>query len=265
MLLGLSINAGAIIELGQAFTGTVVLYVVATLAAGALLLRLFNIEPVVGVMLILGTAICGGTAIAAAAPFLNAKAPQLGVALAAVFLLNMVALLVFPHLGEWLAMTGLEFGAWVALAVHDTSSVVATAAVFDQAVVDQSATHSAVATATTIKLERTLFLIPAITFLACWQQGERGSSLLRYVKVPMFVLLFLAAAILGTFVSIPAIIGDLAQVACKVLLVVALFLVGLEMNRGCIRKLNGKVGVFAIVLWLVMAPIAYGLVHFALA
>ena len=164
-----------------------------------------------------GTAICGGTAIATLAPIIQAKPQHVGVAMALVFLFNAVALLTFPYIGHALDLSQQDFGAWVALAIHDTSSVVATAAIYgDEAAV----------VATTVKLGRTLWLIPLAFAVGLIYRSSEAR-----LRVPGFILLFIAAAVLGSFIPMnDALLGGIS-VLSKALLVVALGMIGLEIDR----------------------------------
>ena len=252
VLLGLTMNTAALLALSASFSGAVTAYVLSCLAVGWLLSRLLRVDPITGSLLTLGTAICGGTAIAACAPFFKADAARLGVALGAVFLLNMVALFAFPPLAEWMALSELEFGAFAALAVHDTSSVVATAAVYGE---------EAAEVATTVKLGRTLWLVPIVILLGIWKNGERGKAVLSRARVPGFVLAFIAATVVATLLPLPADVLSLIKSISKTLLVLALFFVGLELTRETLGRLGGREGVFALAIWVVMVPIAYGLVQ----
>ncbi len=254
IILGLTMNAGALIALSATFSGAVTVYVLTCLLLGWGVARLMRVDVVTGSLLTLGTAICGGTAIAACAPFFKADAPRLAIALGAVFLLNMVALFGFPPIAEWLEVTQQQFGAFSALAVHDTSSVVATAAVYGE---------EAAEVAATVKLGRTLWLVPVLVVLGMWKNGERGTAVLRRARVPLFVLGFIAAAALATLVDFPAHWVDLFKGASKLLLVLALYFVGLELTRETLRRLGGREGLFAVLLWLMMMPLAALLVHLA--
>jgi uncharacterized integral membrane protein (TIGR00698 family) len=254
VLLGLTMNAGALLSLSQSFSGAVTAYVVAAIGMGWLVAKLFRVDVVTASLLTLGTAICGGTAIAACAPFFKADAARIGLALGAVFLLNMVALFAFPPLAGWLGMSQLEFGGFAALAVHDTSSVVATAAVYGE---------EAAEVATTVKLGRTLWLVPVVVVLGMWKNGERGRALLQRARVPLFVVAFIAAAVVATLFSLPAELLGALKMVSKVLLVLALFFVGLELTRATLARLGGREGVFALGLWVLMLPVAYVLVMLA--
>jgi len=252
--LGLTMNAAALVSLSASYSGAVTAYVLVTLVVGWLVAKIMRVDVVTASLLTLGTAICGGTTIAACAPFFKADAGRIGLALGAVFLLNMVALFAFPPIGEWLELTQLEFGAFSALAVHDTSSVVATAAVYGE---------DAAEVATTVKLGRPLWLVPLVVVLGMWKNGERGKALLQRARVPGFVVAFIVAAGLATWLTLPPELLNGLKYVSKTLLVFALFFVGLELTRETLVRLGGRDGVFAIVIWLAVIPIAFGLVIYA--
>ena len=201
-------------------------------------------------LLTAGTAICGGTAIATLAPLIEAESKQFAVAAALVFLLNIVAVFTFPLIGQWLALSQETFGAWVALAVHDTSSVVATAAIYG----DQ-----ATQVATTVKLGRTLWLIPlAFAVSLIYQRGKPGAG--AKIRVPGFVLMFVGAAIVASLLNLPETVTSGVGMVSKVLLVVALAMVGLDISRGTLKTLKGSTVAFGVGLWLIVAPAALLLV-----
>ena len=151
VLLGLKLNAGEVIKLTQDYAPIVAGYVVLAMVLGLLIGKLVQNTSKSSQLVSAGTAICGGTAVATISPVIQAKTEETGVALSLIFLLNIFALLLFPYIGQYLQMTQEQFGVWVALSVHDTSSVVATSAIFGE---------EAMKVATTVKLGRTLWLIP---------------------------------------------------------------------------------------------------------
>jgi uncharacterized membrane protein YadS len=153
--------------------------------------------------------------------------------------LNAVALFTFPVIGHHLGLSQTQFGVWVALAIHDTSSVVATAAIYGK---------EALEVATTVKLGRTLWLIPVALLVSL----QFGASTAR-VRVPGFILAFVAASVLATVVPIPAWATQGAGRVSKVLLVVALFFIGTEITWSTLRLMRGRVLGHAIVLWLAAA------------
>ena len=242
VLLGLRLNVETIWTLSADYALLTTGYVIITVLAGLALGAILNAGAVSSQLIASGTAICGGTAIASLSPLLGARPHETAVALALVFLLNVVAVFSFPAIGHWLQLSQLEFGLWSAIAIHDTSSVVATAGIYGS---------EAQEVATTIKLGRTLWLIPAV-FIASLV-GQRGSAKLR---VPGFILLFIAAAAVGSFLSLPDFLVATASALSKGLLVAALFFVGTELTRSTISEIRGRIAWQAFLLWLMVAPLS---------
>jgi uncharacterized integral membrane protein (TIGR00698 family) len=245
VLLGVNLDAREMWQVSQDFAGLIALYVVLTLGAGIALGRILNVDGILTRLIAAGTAICGGTAIATLSPILRARPDQLALALAIVFSLNMVALLTFPLVGEWLSMSQAQFGVWTALAVHDTSSVVATAAIYGQ---------QATEVATTVKLGRTLWLIPLTLVVSLlYRTGNTR------IRIPGFIGLFILASLLGSlaraYSAAPQIIFDGVQYASRALIVVALFFIGLEFTRETLRNLQGRVIWQALLLWATIVPL----------
>jgi len=244
VLLGFNLDALNMWEVSRDYAGLIALYVILTLGAGIALGRLFGADGNLTRLIAAGTAICGGTAIATLSPILKARADQMAVALTIVFFLNMIALMTFPLVGGWLGMTQEQFGVWSALAVHDTSSVVATAAAYGQ---------QAAEVATTLKLGRTVWLIPLILAFSLLS-GAKGAK----IPIPGFIVLFILASIIGSavraYLGLPQILSGGAQYASKALIVVALFFIGLECTRDTVRNLHGRVVWVALVLWAVAVP-----------
>ncbi len=254
VLLGLELDLTTLWTLSVRYLGGIAVYVVATLALGFGLGRLLRVEAPASALVSSGTAICGGTAIATLSAIVRAQPHQTGVALAIVFLLNALALVGFPAIGHWLELSQHDFGVWVALAVHDTSSVVATAKIYGA---------EAAQVATTLKLGRTLWLVPLAlaVSLSARPPGRRpaapGASSPPSspgVRIPRFIVLFVAAAAAGTWLQIPSTVASLAAWSSDALLVTALFLVGTELTRGTVRRIRGRMLWQALALWLVAAP-----------
>ena len=247
VLLGFTLGFEQLVSVSAQYGFMVAAYVGMTAVFGLCLFWLVKSNRTESVLLTAGTGICGGTAIATLAPLMRAAPQQLAVASALVFLLNVVAVFTFPTLGRWLGLSQEVFGAWVALAVHDTSSVVATAAAYG----DQ-----AVQVATTVKLGRTLWLIPlAFIFSIVWRAPNAK------VRVPVFVLLFVAAAGLSSILSLPDVVVQGLGVVSKSLLVIALTLIGLQINRATLSELSPRIVLFGIGLWMLVAPLALLLVQ----
>ena len=222
VLLGLTLGFDRMMQVSADYGLVVAVFVLGTLALGFLLAKLLASETNEATLLSSGTAICGGTAIATLAPLIQAKPHNVGVAMALVFLLNAVALLTFPYIGHALELSQQDFGAWVALAIHDTSSVVATAAIYgDEAAV----------VATTVKLGRTLWLIPlAFVVSLLYRSGEAR------LRVPGFILLFILAAALGSVLPLADQVLVTIGVLSKTLLVIALGMIGLEIDRNTLSQ-----------------------------
>jgi len=241
VLLGLKLQLETVWSLSASYTWGVALFVVSTIVIGLLLGRLLAAGRIPTQLLSAGTAICGGTTIASLSPVIGAKAEDTAVTLSLVFLLNVVALLLFPVIGYWLDLSQTQFGLWSALAIHDTSSVIATATIYGD---------EAGEVATTIKLGRTLWLIPLV--LGASLMSGQGNVRLR---VPGFILLFLLATALATILPIPDPITRLASALSKALLVCALFFVGMGLTRSTVRQIRGRVLWHGVILWLIVAPV----------
>ncbi|TNF80270.1 MAG: putative sulfate exporter family transporter [Gammaproteobacteria bacterium] len=245
VLLGFKLNLQTVWQLSATYTWGVAIFVLGTLGVGYLYARALRSDRIPSALIVSGTAICGGTTIATLSPVIGARPHETAVTLSLVFLLNVVALFTFPVIGHWLGVSELEFGLWSALAIHDTSSVVATAAIYGD---------EAAEVATTIKLGRTLWLIPLVLLASVLASGQAESGAAR-VRVPGFILAFVAAASVGTFVPLPDLLTSGASTLSKALLVCALFLVGCELTRATLKEIRGKTFWLGIGLWLTAAPL----------
>jgi uncharacterized integral membrane protein (TIGR00698 family) len=247
VLLGLKLNAGELVKISADYSVLVTGYVGLTLCAGLATGWLLGNERKSSQLIASGTAICGGTAIASLSPVIRAEPEQTGVALTLVFLLNAVALFTFPAIGEYLALSQEQFGVWAALAIHDTSSVIATSALYG----DEAAT-----VATTVKLGRTLWLIPLLLVFSIVEHS--GSARLR---IPLFIVGFIAAACVGSLVDLPETVLSGAATASKILLVVALFAIGTQISRSTLGQLRGRVLLHGLLLWALVVPLTLALVR----
>jgi uncharacterized integral membrane protein (TIGR00698 family) len=244
--LGAGMDLRAVARAGASGALYTALGIGAALLLGALLSRLLGVPRVLAALLSVGTAICGGSAIAAAAAVLRPKDHETSVALATVFLLNAVALFVFPPLGHLAHLSDGQFGLWAALAIHDTSSVVAAALHWG---------GGAATVATTVKLARALWIVPVSFALGAWnrryQEAPEGQA--AKPKRPWFILGFLAAAALTTYVPELRPLGLLAAAGARQLLVLVLFLVGAGLTRGALRAVGVRPLLFGVLLWVAMA------------
>ena len=235
VLLGFGLNAQEVLALGQGTLLLTATTVLGVLAAGFSLWRLLQPPQIQGALLSAGTAICGGTTVATLAPVLKAKPEDTATCLALIFLLNAVAVLVYPVIGAQLALSDTQFGLWAALSIHDTASVLAAAASFSP---------EALETATVVKLGRTLWLIP-LTLVASALTRRRGAS-----PFPPFILFFLAAVMLRTLLPLGPAFLSAAALASKTLLLGALFLIGMQIDRDALKTLSPRLWAQGLLLWL---------------
>ena len=246
VLLGFSLGIDSLMQMSSDYGVIVAVFVLGTLGLGLLIGKLLRSNEVETTLLASGTAICGGTAIATLAPLINAKPQQFAVATALVFLLNIIALLTFPFIGTQLGLSQEVFGAWVALAIHDTSSVMATAAIYGD---------EAVQVAAAVKLGRTLWLIP-LAFAVSLLYGRREAK----IRVPTFVILFVGMAIASRFIPLEPVVVGYIGLLSKTLLVIALAMIGLEINRQTLSQMSMRSIGLGVGLWVIVAPVALALV-----
>lgn len=220
---------------GMMFT---ILTVSGTMLIGWFIGRKLKLDSKTSYLISAGTAICGGSAIAAVGPVIKANDGQLSVALGIVFILNAIALFLFPVLGNLLNMSQHEFGLWSAIAIHDTSSVVGAASTYGQ---------EALSVATTVKLTRALWIIPlAFVSSLIFKQGSGKMYL------PWFILLFVVAMVLNTYTPLPDVLTDGIVTVSKRLLTVTLFFIGASVSRQVIRSVGLKAIVLGVLVWLVI-------------
>lgn len=206
-----------------------------TLLGGLLLGKLFSIKKKANVLISVGTAICGGSAIAAIAPIIEAKQEETSIALATIFVLNSAALFLFPFIGELLTLSQNQFGLWSAIAIHDTSSVVGAA---------QKYGEEALKIATTVKLERALWIIPISLITSLSFKNER-----KQVKIPYFILLFVVAMVINTFIPPLSSLNELIVHVSKKLLTLTLFLIGSGLTLKSIQTAGVKPLLQGTLLW----------------
>ena len=254
--LGADMNLRAVAKAGLHGLGYTAVSIVLVLALGWWLARLMKVKRDAGLLISVGTAICGGSAIAAVAPVLRAKEHEISVALATVFLLNAVALVIFPPIGHAVGLGQEAFGLWSALAIHDTSSVVGAGLAYGP---------RALEVATTVKLARALWIVP-LTLGIGWMVARRGevSADPTPVKKPWFIAGFLAMAALVTFVPVLQVPGHLVAVIARRVLVLTLFLIGAGLNRAALRSVGVRPFMQGLVLWLLVGSIGLGAVKLGL-
>ena len=247
--LGFGLPLGAVVSAGLTGLWVTGLGVLAILACGLLLARAFGLDRECGHLISAGTAICGGSAIAAVAPVIGARSEAISMSLACVFVLNAIALYAFPWIGGLLDLSQSEFAVWAAIAIHDTSSVVGAAATYGE---------QALAEATVLKLARALWIVPLVVGFLVFARREEGRA--GRITWPLFVALFVLAAGLRT--TLPALENQfdiLAGVARRGLVLV-LFLIGSGLGMTMLRSLGWRPLAHAAVLWLLVSSVALALV-----
>lgn len=233
--LGFGIHLDQAIEASKQGLGLIIASIFCTLLLGYLLTKLLRLEQKTGHLIASGTAICGGSAIAAVAPAINAKDDQTSLALATVFVLNSVALFVFPAVGHLLEMSQHAFGTWAAIAIHDTSSVVGAAGAYGD---------EALKTATTLKLARALWIIPVAFISALLFKGDS-----KKIGIPFFIVFYCVAILIAHFLPAFQPAYDLIFTFSKRVLVVCLFLIGSGITIQKLRTAGLQPLLLGILLW----------------
>lgn len=240
--LGFGMNLHQVLAAGRSGLVYTALSITLTLALGLLLGWLLRIRQRVSFLVSVGTAICGGSAIAAVAPILAATQEEIAISLGAIFLLNSIALLVFPPIGAALHLSQTQFGLWAALAIHDTSSVVGAAAKYGA---------PALALATTVKLARALWIVPVSVGVAAMRKSPGGIR--SRIQLPWFILFFLVAAAANTFLPIGHPVYDLCRRLGLTGLTVTLFLIGASLSVKILRAVGLRPLLQGILLWIAVA------------
>jgi uncharacterized integral membrane protein (TIGR00698 family) len=248
VLLGATISLPYAIDVSSEYLPWISLFVIVSFVAGLMLGKLLGIHHRIAFLLSSGAAICGGTAMAAVAPIIKAKPQELLIAMTIVFLLNALAIILFPLIGGYLEMTNFEFGAWSALAIHDTSSVIGSASIFS---------NESSQVAATLKLGRTVWLIPLI-ITANWIFNKQT----KVTKFPRFIIFFILAIIANTVFNFNEQAINILQVISKGFLLVGLFCIGSQFDTNELKSLSGKPLILALIIWAAVIPSAYFLVKY---
>ncbi len=237
--LGFGMNLPAVWSAGKTGFGFTVITIWGTLLVGFLLGRFLKVETQTSTLVSVGTSICGGSAIAAVGAVLEADARAMSVSLCTVFVLNAVALFIFPPLGHVLGMDQSHFGLWSAIAIHDTSSVVGAAAKYGDEALD---------IATTVKLSRALWIVPIALGLALFKHRSAAK-----VKVPWFIFAFLAAAGIRTLWPHGEIAYDAIKHIARLGLTLTLFLIGASLSRSALKTVGIRPMIQGVLLWMVVS------------
>ncbi|MGL2994674.1 YeiH family protein [Flavobacterium sp. TSSA_36] len=237
--LGFGMNLHSAISAGKEGFLFTVASIFSTLILGLLVGKWMGIDKKISHLISCGTAICGGSAIAAIAPVVKSNENQTSVGLGVIFILNSVALFLFPAIGHWLSLSQHDFGLWCAIAIHDTSSVVGAANKYGA---------EALQIATTVKLARALWIIPiAVGSTYLFKNGKSK------VKIPYFIFLFILALVVNTYVSSIAVVAPYFVTIAKLGLTVTLFLIGSGLNINKLKEVGVKPLLQGVLLWIFIA------------
>ena len=246
--LGFGMNIEASLASGKEGMMFTVISVFGTLLVGWLVGRLLlKVDKNTSYLISSGTAICGGSAIAAVGPVIKAKDSEMSVALGTVFILNALALFIFPPIGRYLGLDDVQFGTWAAIAIHDTSSVVGAGAAYSE---------EALEVATTIKLTRALWIIP-VALITCVLFKSNDKK----IKLPWFILWFVVAMLVNTYLldAVPQVGKTINGIACKCL-TLTMFFIGASLSPAVIRQVGVKPLLQGVILWVLVSAVTLAVI-----
>lgn len=248
--LGFGMNVHSALQAGKEGVLFTIASITGTLVFGYFMGKWLTIEKKTSFLISSGTAICGGSAIAAISPVIKAEEKQISVALGCVFVLNSIALFVFPVIGHYLNLSQTQFGLWCAIAIHDTSSVVGAASKYGA---------HALEVATTVKLARALWIVP-VTFMAAFLFKNQSKK----VSIPYFIGLFIMAMIANTYIPAVSVISPYLITVAKAGLTLTLFLIGAGLSRRVLVSVGFRPLLQGVVLWMAISATAlYAVMHLA--
>ncbi len=233
--LGFGMNVHESLKTGGNGIVFTIISVVSVMFIGVFIGKYFKIDKITSYLISSGTAICGGSAIAAVGPLTKADQNQISISLATIFILNAVGLFIFPLFGKLLDLTQHQFGVWAAIAIHDTSSVVGAATIYGK---------EALQVATTVKLTRALWIIPLSLATAMIFKNKDEK-----LQIPWFILLFIVAMLINSYFQLPKIFTSYIVYLSQRLLVLTLFFIGAGLSRTSIAKVGIKPLLLALFLW----------------
>ncbi|BBH52138.1 YeiH family protein [Fluviispira sanaruensis] len=254
--LGFGMNLIKVAEVGLNGITYTIIGISFTLILGIVIGKILNNKRDMSLLISVGTAICGGSAIAALAPAIKANNNDISVSLAIIFILNALALFIFPPIGEFFNLTQEQFGLWSALAIHDTSSVVGATLAYGEQSLEMG---------TTVKLARAIWIVPVVfligVFYAKYIFKNREISKEK-VKKPWFIIWFLLAAALVTWVPFLQAPGQIVRGISERMLIIILFCIGSNLSRTAIKSVGIQPFIQGILLWIIMASLTFVAIYF---
>ena len=264
ILLGFGMNLSQILSKGAQSLPIIVATISTSLVIAFVLCRVMNVPGKIATLVGVGSSICGGSAIAATAPVIDADDREIAQAISVIFLFNVIAALVFPTLGGMLGLTNEGFGLFAGTAINDTSSVTAAASAWDSMHPGANVLESA----TVVKLTRTLAIIPITLVLACWQMhlarkagGDAKSTFSLKRAFPMFVLFFVLASVVTTVFQLPTSITAPTKELSKFFIVMAMAAIGFNTDIVELVKKGGKPIALGFCCWIGIACMSLGMQH----
>lgn len=264
ILLGFGMNLSQILSKGAQSLPTIVATISTSLVIAFVLCHVMNVPGKIATLVGVGSSICGGSAIAATAPVIDADDREIAQAISVIFLFNVIAALVFPTLGGMLGLTNEGFGLFAGTAINDTSSVTAAASAWDSMHPGANVLESA----TVVKLTRTLAIIPITLALACWQMhlarkagGDARSTFSLKRAFPMFVLFFVLASVITTVLQLPASFTAPIKELSKFFIVMAMAAIGFNTDIVELVKKGGKPIALGFCCWIGIACMSLGMQH----
>lgn len=256
IFLGFGMNLHRVIQVGRSGFLYTAASIGSAVVLGLLLGKAFRIDRKASFLITMGTAICGGSAIAALAPVIQADEEEISLSMGTVFVLNSLALLIFPAVGWWLHLTQSQFGLWAALAIHDTSSVVGAAAKYGP---------TALAVGTTVKLARALWIIPVsllTAFFVSRTASADGNARRAKIKIPWFILFFLLASVASTLLSrFAPFYAEMSHLG-RLGLTATLFLIGSGLSRDTLKQVGVRPLLQGVLLWVLVGCASLAAIYF---
>ena len=247
VFLGGSLSLGNVYETNSEYFLWISAFVLLSFGTVILIGRVLGVSKKLSFLLASGTAVCGGTAIASVAPSIKAKPEELTTAITIVFLLNAIAVLFFPIANGYLELSDRQFGAWAALAIHDTASVVGAAS---------SVGDIAVEVAATLKVARTIWIVPLVLF-AGWLYRSKSEGF----GLPLFVVFFIAAVLLNSFFEPDALTMSYLKDINRFCLITGLFCIGTQININSLKLITARPSLVACLVWVMIIPTSFWIVQ----
>jgi uncharacterized integral membrane protein (TIGR00698 family) len=244
--LGFGMNLHEVLKAGRSGFLYTAIGITFAMLAGLAIGKVLRVRGTTSYLISTGTAICGGSAIAAVGPVLNASEEEMAVSLGTVFILNSIALFIFPVIGKSLGLSQSQFGLWSALAIHDTSSVVGAASRYGT---------EALLIATTVKLARALWIVPLAFFTAAIKHGKSK------ITFPWFILFFFLAAVINTYGPQDAALSQKFFTLGKLGLTATLFLIGTSLSRNTLKEVGWRPLAQGVLLWFAVGSLSLYFIH----